>query len=71
MTRIADTLEALNAYDAAGGDNIWQDVIFSLDGYDEAATDLIDEGASDRFVADDVTYRYDPQAFPNGSWVTL
>lgn len=52
------TLTALNAYN---GINIWQDVILTLDGYDETATEAIDpNGQSDRFVAAGITYRYDP-----------
>lgn len=46
--RATDTaLEALNSY---GGENIWQDVIIPI--ANEAETDAIDEGRSDRFVSD-------------------
>ncbi len=43
---------ALNAYT---GDNIWQDIILGLDAYDEAETDAIDAGQSDRFATGDGT----------------
>lgn len=54
-------LDRLNAYQ---GENIWPDLILSLDGYDEAATAAIDS-ASDRFVAAGQIYRYDGQ---NSRW---
>lgn len=44
---LEETLAQLNAYE---GDNVWQDIILGLDGYDEAGTDEIDTGASDRFA---------------------
>lgn len=50
--------EQLNTY---SGDNVWQDVILKLDGYDETATDQIDTGDNTRFVADGVEYTYDQQ----------
>ncbi len=54
MTSI-EILEALNTYD---GINIWDDVILCIPGYDEEATDLIDVGYSDRFIADGIEYRH-------------
>ena len=54
-----NVVDMLNSY-SGSGDNIWQDVILDLPGYDEAATEAIDpSGASDRFVADGVIYAYD------------
>jgi hypothetical protein len=50
--------EKLNSY---AGDNVWQDVILALDGYDERATDEIDKGDSTRFVVDGRTCIYDQQ----------
>lgn len=57
-------LYALNHY---GGDNPWGQIVYRLPGFDEQATDAIDTGQSDRFVADGITYRYEPTA---GGWVT-
>ena len=55
-------LAKLNAYD---GDNIWQDVIYSLD-VDEDATDDLDEGRSDVFALTNGTViRHD-----GSEWVT-
>lgn len=59
------TTDALNGYE---GDNIWQDVIMGLADYDGAATDEIDEGANDRFIAGGVEYRWNPTAFGGGAW---
>lgn len=50
------TTSVLNTY---AGDNIWQDIILRLDDYDAAATDAIDIGRSDRFLAGGVEYRHD------------
>ena len=47
--------------------NIWQDVILGLDGYDEAATDQIDRGANDRFIAGDTMFVYSMQ---DNHWFT-
>jgi hypothetical protein len=64
-TRITEITEALNGYDADPG-NIWQDVILQLPEYDEAATDEIDNGRSDRFaLADGTVIRY---AAETGRW---
>jgi len=50
-------LAVLNNY---RGDDVWQDVILDLPGYDADATEAIDPYAdSDRFVADGVVYQYD------------
>ena len=54
-TTAATITDTLNAYK---GDNIWQDIILDLPGYDEAATDSLDEGGNDRFIADGVEYRW-------------
>jgi hypothetical protein len=68
--RIADIIEALNAYDQSreyGGvteptaNNVWQDVILPLPEYGESKTDEIDEGSNDRFaLSDGSVIRYDP-----------
>lgn len=56
-------IDTLNAYE---GDNIWQDVVLNIPGYDEDATEAIDpSGASDRFVAGGVTYRHEAS---RGAW---
>lgn len=55
-------IDTLNAYK---GPDIWQDVILRLDEYDEAATDAIDQGGSDRFVAGQRVIRWDGQ---DGRW---
>jgi hypothetical protein len=56
-------LIALNAYQ---GNNIWQDIILGLDGYDEALTDDLDCGRSDRFaLADGTVIRL---AVDRGEW---
>lgn len=53
-------LDQLNGYQ---GENVWEDLIKGLPGYDEAATAESDPGgASDRFVASGVIYRYDAQS---------
>ena len=58
---IADTL---SYYD---GDNIWQDVILGLPGYDPAATGAVDHHyTSDGFVADGIVYRLNHSS---GEWV--
>lgn len=55
-------LEALNNYD---GDNIWDDVIETI-AYDQAATDEIDKGQNDVFIADGVEYRHIAQS---SAWI--
>lgn len=53
-------LDQLNSY---GGNNIWEDVIRRLPGYDEAATAALDPSyASDVAVIAGTTYRYDGQS---------
>lgn len=59
---IAAILDRLNNYT---GDNVWQDVISMVDGYDDEATDRIDRGRSDRFVAAGVEYAFNERA---GTW---
>lgn len=55
-TATQQVLARLNSY---AGDNIWEDVILRIDGYDEAATAELDPHSySDRFVAGGVEYRY-------------
>lgn len=52
-------LDRLNAYH---GGNLWQDVILPSDEYDAEATDAIDRGTNDRFVArSGRLIRYDAQ----------
>jgi len=52
-----NVVDMLNSY---SGDNIWQELILDLPGYDADATEAIDPGAaSDRFAAAGVVYRYD------------
>ena len=64
MTNTADTTTAtIEALDTYAGDNIWQDVILRLDGYDETATDAIDDGQGRDFVAGGVHYHED-----QGTW---
>lgn len=74
-------LGQLNAYgdrDFGSGPcelNIWQDVIVGLPAYDEAATDRIDRGKNDRFVALDTVFFYGHQhdrwhmePYSSGAW---
>lgn len=57
-TAIQTLIDDLNAY---AGDNIWE-VILSSDLYDEAASDLVDEGQDDRLVTTDgVMIRWNAQ----------
>jgi hypothetical protein len=49
MPTTQEIRDQLNAYDAAGGDNIWQDVILKADWYDADATDALGDG-SDRTI---------------------
>lgn len=62
---VHDVIAKLNNY---RGDNIWQDVIYSLD-IDEDATDEVDEGRSDVFCtaigSARTIFRFNPQ---NGQW---
>lgn len=59
-------LNTLNTYD---GDNIWQDVILGIDGFDAERTEAIDPSySSDRFVAAGTVYRYIAQ---NSEWVAV
>lgn len=55
-TNIDNAITTLDAYE---GDNIWQDVIFSLDGYDDDASVALgaDQG-SDVVVIDGTVIRY-------------
>jgi len=71
--RINEILDQLNDYEARDWDaatephNIWQDVILNLDEYDEAATDQIDRGTNDRFIAGDTMFTYSMQ---DSHWFT-
>jgi hypothetical protein len=70
ITEIQDLLSEYEARDwdsASEPYNIWQDVILSLPDYDEAATDRIDKGTNDRFVALDTVFYYS-QA--DSKWLT-
>ena len=62
-----ETLNALNTYE---GDNIWQDIIIDLPGYNEAYTAELDpSGASDRIAFDDGTViAWSPQT---GRWAEV
>lgn len=53
MTRTV--LDALNDYE---GENLWEDVIYTLD-YDEAATNAVDSGDGRDVVIGGVHYHYD------------
>ncbi len=53
-----DITNQLNDYD---GPNIWEDVIYHLPGFDGAATDAVNRGDSDDFVAGGVHYWHDGQ----------
>ena len=68
MTIIDQLNEWQKNYDPQNWDgaNIWEDVIYTLPGYDDAATDRIEHGTGDRFVADGRVYRYHPA---KGEWV--
>lgn len=73
MATTQEILDQLNAYRAthrdAHGENIWQDVILKLDGYDETRTDALGGSDSTRFaLADGTVIGFDAQA---GSWVEL
>jgi len=71
--RLSEILNALNDYEREGGDNIWQDVIYHLPEFDEAATDALgSSNRGDRIVLDlddddeRVTISYD---YPRARWV--
>ena len=56
MTTTAAILNSLNDYNGA---DVWQDVIYNL--ADEALTDSINSGGSDRFALEDGTViRFEP-----------
>lgn len=61
-SRIDAIVDQLNEYD---GTNIWADVIFGVDGYDDEATAKIDAGRSDRFAVGQVIICWDE---PNKTW---
>jgi hypothetical protein len=66
MSEPTATDRLLNELNAYQGDDIWQDIILGLHDYDEAATDEIDGGQSDRFaLSDGSVIRYDYQ---RGEW---
>ena len=67
--RLQEILDVLNAYEAEGGENIWQDVIYHLPGFQEDATYALGY-TSDHIVLDlddeRVVICYD---YPRGKWV--
>ncbi|MFY1599843.1 hypothetical protein [Micromonospora sp. WMMD737] len=63
MTPGAAVVEQLNGYQ---GDNIWDDLIRKLDGYDDEATGALDPNyRSDVCVIDGAILRFDQQT---GEW---
>lgn len=64
--RYVEIYNLLNRYK---GDNIWQDIIVKLDGYDEDATAAADPSDQlDIVVLKDGTWRHDASAFPGTEW---
>lgn len=66
-------LDRLNGYDSTHPEdyasNIWQDVILTLDGYDQDATEALDRSdSSDAFVADGEVFRWDGSRHIGAQW---
>lgn len=60
MIATANTAAVLAALNDYTGDNIWQDVIYDLPGFDEEGTDAADPSwSSTQFVAGGLTYRWE------------
>ena len=62
---IAAILAQLNDYTA---ENIWEDVIYTVTGFNADETDRIDRGRSDRFIADGVEYVWDESTDRWSAW---
>ncbi len=63
LAQLNDYAESADNWDDEEGqnpyDNIWNDVIYGLPGYDEAATEILDSGGgSDTFALEDGTMFY-------------